>query len=324
MKHSQSSIFNNSEKTYNQFFNTGFSVINQNTSTSKKFNNSITNIRFPKLLLKTRNKKMLKNNKNKTQYSDISNYSNYTQKKSFKESYNIYHFIKKEESNKLFPNLRYNNINNNISNKNNSKESDYEIEHQSRSIPLFYNNYQNIKNKITNYFNHYDSIFNVKTKKTDYTKSLSCDYDKDNRNVIDLFTTKFKQKNDSILNVVQNNDGYYIKGLKYKKYFFFAHKKMNILAFHQKIMSNNIDQIKEKRKMENYNKKRNEELKKRQNRNKRTSYFNSDEKFLEDSIFNRSRKRHWTKNYVIRKKMKQKTMVQKVNIKNLNLVEVLL
>ena len=71
-------------------------------------------------------------------------------------------------------------------------------------------------------------------------------------------------------------------------------------------MSNNINQIKERRKMEIFNKKRNEELKKLKNRSKRKSYFNSDEKFLEDNIFNRSRKRHWTKNYVIRKKMKQK------------------
>ena len=301
MKHSHSSIFNNSEKTQYQFLNTGFSVINQNTSTPKKFNNSLTNMRFPKLLLKTRNKKMLKNNKNKTQYSDVSNYSNNTQKKSFKDSFNIYNFLKKEESNKFLPNLRYDN-----NNKNNEKSNDNEIEHQNKSIPLLYSNYQRIKDKLNNYFNYYDSIFNVKTKKTDYTRSLSCDYEKDNRNVIDLFTTRFKQKNDSILNVVRNNDGYYIKGMKYKKYFFFPHKKMNILAFHQNIMSNNINQIKERRKMEIFNKKRNEELKKLKNRSKRKSYFNSDEKFLEDNIFNRSRKRHWTKNYVIRKKMKQK------------------
>jgi hypothetical protein len=259
-------------------------------------------MRFPKLLLKTRNKKMLKNNKNKTQYSDVSNYSNNTQKKSFKDSFNIYNFLKKEESNKFLPNLRYDNNNN----KNNEKSNDNEIEHQNKSIPLLYSNYQRIKDKLNNYFNYYDSIFNVKTKKTDYTRSLSCDYEKDNRNVIDLFTTRFKQKNDSILNVVRNNDGYYIKGMKYKKYFFFPHKKMNILAFHQNIMSNNINQIKERRKMEIFNKKRNEELKKLKNRSKRKSYFNSDEKFLEDNIFNRSRKRHWTKNYVIRKKMKQK------------------
>jgi hypothetical protein len=301
MKHSHSSIFNNSEKTQYQFLNTGFSVINQNTSTPKKFNNSLTNMRFPKLLLKTRNKKMLKNNKNKTQYSDVSNYSNNTQKKSFKDSFNIYNFLKKEESNKFLPNLRYDN-----NNKNNEKSNDNEIEHQNKSIPLLYSNYQRIKDKLNNYFNYYDSIFNVKTKKTDYTRSLSCDYEKDNRNVIDLFTTRFKQKNDSILNVVRNNEGYYIKGMKYKKYFFFPHKKMNILAFHQNIMSNNINQIKERRKMEIFNKKRNEELKKLKNRSKRKSYFNSDEKFLEDNIFNRSRKRHWTKNYVIRKKMKQK------------------
>jgi hypothetical protein len=301
MKHSHSSIFNNSEKTQYQFLNTGFSVINQNTSTPKKFNNSLTNMRFPKLLLKTRNKKMLKNNKNKTQYSDVSNYSNNTQKKSFKDSFNIYNFLKKEESNKFLPNLRYDN-----NNKNNEKSNDNEIEHRNKSIPLLYSNYQRIKDKLNNYFNYYDSIFNVKTKKTDYTRSLSCDYEKDNRNVIDLFTTRFKQKNDSILNVVRNNEGYYIKGMKYKKYFFFPHKKMNILAFHQNIMSNNINQIKERRKMEIFNKKRNEELKKLKNRSKRKSYFNSDEKFLEDNIFNRSRKRHWTKNYVIRKKMKQK------------------
>ena len=301
MKHSQSSIFNSSEKTYYNFLKTGFSVINQNTSTPKKFNNSLTNIKFPKLILKSRNINLLKNKKNITQYSNISSYSNNISKKSFKDSLNILNFMKKNDlSNKILPNLRYSNNNNN---KNNDKEN--EIKNPNRSCALLYNNYQNIKNKANNYFNYYDSIFTVKIKKTDYRKSLSSDYEKDNRHVIDLMTTKYKHKNESILNVVENIDGFYIKGLQYKKYYFFPHKKMNILAFHQNIMNNNLHHIKERRKMEKESKRRNDE-KNYRNRNKRTSCILNNDKFLEENIFNRNRKRHWTKNYIIRRKMKQK------------------
>ena len=296
MKHSQSSIFNNSEKSNNNLLKTGFSVLNHNTSTSRKFNNSITAVKFPKILFKTRNKKLyIQKQKNKTQYNDDTVYSNSQLKKSFNSSFNILHLdTKNDKTNKIAKNLRYNK-NKSIKNK--------ELENEGINLTLLYNNYQNIKNVANNFYNYYDSIFPLKLKNTDYRKNLSCDYEIDNKNVIDMFSTKFKQKNDSILNVLKNKDGYYIKGLKYKKYYFYPHKKMNILAFHQNIMNYNIKQIKQRTIMENFRKKRNEEKK---IINKRTSYFNDNDNFLKANIFTRNRKRHWTKNYVIRKKMKQK------------------
>ena len=296
MKHSQSSIFNNSEKSNNNLLKTGFSVLNHNTSTSRKFNNSITAVKFPKILFKTRNKKLyIQKQKNKTQYNDDTVYSNSQLKKSFNSSFNILHLdTKNDKTNKIAKNLRYNK-NKSIKNK--------ELENESINLTLLYNNYQNIKNVANNFYNYYDSIFPLKLKMTDYRKNLSCDYEKDNKNVIDMLTTRFKQKNDSILNVVRNKDGYYIKGLKYKKYYFYPHKKMNILAFHQNIMNYNIKQIKQRNILENLRKKRNEEKK---IMNQRTAYLNDNDNFLKENIFSRNRKRHWTKNYVIRKKMKQK------------------
>ena len=298
MRHSQSSIFNNSEKSNYNLLKTGFSVLNHNTSTSRKFNNSITAVKFPKILLQARNKKLyVQKLKNKTQYNnnDDSIDSNNKQKKSLNDSFNILHLDKKSNKmNKIVQNLRYSK---NRIIKNN------ELKNQGINLTLLYNNYQNIKNVTTNFYNYYDSIFPLKLKNTDYRKNLSCDYEMDNKNVIDMFSTKFKQKNDSILNVKRNIDGYYIKGLKYKKYYFYPHKKMNILAFHQNIMNYNIKQIKQRTIMENFRKKRNEEKK---IMNKRTSYFNDNDNFLKENIFTRTRKRHWTKNYVIRKKMKQK------------------
>ena len=86
-------------------------------------------------------------------------------------------------------------------------------------------------------------------------------------------------------------------------YYFYPHKKMNILAFHQNIMNYNIKQIKQRNILENLRKKRNEEKK---IMNQRTAYLNDNDNFLKENIFSRNRKRHWTKNYIIRKKMKQK------------------
>ena len=297
MKHSQSSIFTNSEKTKdNNFLKTGFSIINQNTISSNKFNSSVTTIKFPKIFFRIKNRRL--NQKNTTQYNDNINMSKSLEKDSFKDSFNILNYKKDDKlnkSNKFLPNLRY--INNNI--KDNEKTN---MNNNNKNFFLLYNNYQNIKNKVTNFFNIYDSIFDVKLKKTDYRRSLSCDYEKDNKHVINELNTKFKQKNDSILNVVRNKDGFYIKGLKYKKYFFFPHKKMNILSFHHNIMSKNINHMKERRKLEKFLKEKNEEQK---IINSRKSNFKED-KFFEENILNKSLKRHWTKNIAIRKKMKQK------------------
>ena len=290
MKHSQSSIFNNSQKTEYNFLKTGFSIINKSTSSPKKFNISLTAIKFPKIFLKLKNK----NKKSTFLYNNSMENIKSKQKKELKDSFNILNFTKKEtdKNSTILPNLRYS--------QNNTKENEI----PNKSTPLLYNNFQNIKNKANNYLNYYDLIFSVKTKKTSYTKSLSSDYEKDNKNVIEYYNTRFKQKNDSILNVVRNNEGFYIKGLEYKKYYFTPHKKVNILAFHKNIMNNNIKHIKEMREMEII-RKRKEEEKRYRDKNRKTTYINKDDHFLNET-FSRSRKRHWTKNYVIRKKMKKK------------------
>ena len=182
MKHSQSSIFNNSVKTKdNNFIKTGFSIINQNTISSNKFNNSITAIKFPKIFFRIKNRKL--NQKNKTQYNDYINMSKSLEKYSFKDSFNILHFDKKDdksnksnESNKCLPNLRY--INNNI--KDNEKTN---INNMNKNLSLLYNNYQNIKNKVTNFFNIYDSLFDVKIKKRIIEKFYHVINEKDNKHM---------------------------------------------------------------------------------------------------------------------------------------------
>ena len=156
--------------------------------------------------------------KNKAQYNADSIYLNNKLKKTFNDSFNILHSDKKnDKTNKLLENLRYN--------KNKNRNKYKEFENQGINLTLLYNNYQNIKNVANNFYNYYDSIFPLKLKTTDYRKNLSCDYETDNKNVIEMLTTRFKQKNDSILNVVRNKDDYFIKGLKYKKYYFIHIKK---------------------------------------------------------------------------------------------------
>ena len=123
---------------------------------------------------------------------------------SFKESLNILHFDKKDDksnksnkSNKCLPNLRY--INNNI--KNNEKIN---TNNMNKNFSLLYNNFPNIKNKVTSFFNVYDSQFDVKIKKQIIEKVYHVINEKDNKHAISKLNTKFKQRNDSILNVVRN------------------------------------------------------------------------------------------------------------------------
>ena len=252
MKHSLSSLFNNSQKIKNKNFNIKYGFNNSNT---KSLNNSTIALKFPKIIIKTRNERMsnIKIHENKTQNSDNTN-SCYNTINSLKDSFKILNLTKKNNSTiflnrndnkKLIFNLRYNKDSNNlISEKDNNTTT-------LKSLSSIYNNYHTIFNKTNT---DYDSIFLNKSKMTNYKKWLSSDYEKDNKSVIGIFGTKYKQKTDSILNVVQNKDGFYIKGLIYKKYYFFPHKKMNILAFHHNIMSKNIKKFEKEKKVENMKK----------------------------------------------------------------------
>ena len=140
MNHSQSSIFNYSKKSNYNLLKIGFSALNHNTSTSKKFNDSITAVKFPKILFKTRNKKLyMQKQKNKTQYNiDNTIYSYNKQIKSFNDSFNILNLDKKiNKTDNIRQNLKYN------KNKINKNKK---LQNQGINLTLLYNNYQNIKN----------------------------------------------------------------------------------------------------------------------------------------------------------------------------------
>lgn len=279
MKHSLSSLFNNSQNIKNKNFNIRYGFNNSNNT--RNLNNSNIDLKFPRIIIKTRNERMsnMKNHENKTQYNDITN-SCYNTINLLKNSFKILNLSKKNNSTillnrndnkKLIFNLRYNKDNSNlISEKDNTTTL--------KSISSIYNNYHTFFNKTNT---DYDNIFLSKSKMTNYKKCLSSDYEKDNKSVIDFFGTKYKQKTDSILNIVQNKDGFYIKGLRYKKYFFYPHKKMNILSFHHNIMSKNIKKFEKEKKVENMKKikhfeklcKRNKEIIEDIRNNKNNNYI---------------------------------------------------
>ena len=253
MKHSLSSLYSNSQKNISKIPNIKCGFNNNNI---KSLNSSTITLKFPKIIIKTRNRRMsnIKIQENKTQNDDSTN-SCYKTINSLKNSFNILNLTKKNNSTILLNrndnkniiyNLRYNKDNNNlISEKDNNNTTN------SKSLSSIYNNFHTIFNKTNT---DYDSIFLNKSKMTNYKKWLSSDYEKDNKSVIDIFGKKYKHKTDSILNVVRNKDGFYIKGLRYKKYYFFPHKKMNILAFHHNIMSKNIQIFEKEKKVENMKK----------------------------------------------------------------------
>lgn len=251
MKHSLSSIFNNSQNAKNKNTTIKYGFNNNNT---KSLNNSTADLKFPKIIIKTRNKRMsnIKVHENKTQYNDSTN-SCYNTINTLKDSFKILNLRKnnstillnRNDNKKLIYNFRYNKGSNNLTNEKENNATTL------KSLSSIYTNYHTIFNKANT---DYDSIFLNKSKMTNYKKWLSSDYEKDNKSVIDIFGIKFKQKTDSILNVVENKDGFYIKGLRYKKYYFFPHKKMNILAFHHNIMSKNVKKFDKEEKVENMKK----------------------------------------------------------------------
>ena len=310
MKHSFSSLFNNSQKIKNKNFNIKYGLNNSNI---KILNNSTIGLKFPKIIIKTRNERIsnIKIHENKTQNRDSTN-SCYNTINSLKDSFKILNLTKKNNStiflnrnnNKnLIYNLRYNKENNNLTNEKDNNTATL------KSLSSIYNNYHTIFNKTNT---DYDSIFLNKSKMTNYKKWLSSDYEKDNKSVIDIFGTKYKQKTDSILNVVQNKDGFYIKGLIYKKYFFFPHKKLNILAFHHNIMSKNIKKFEKKKKVENM--KRIKHVEKLCKRNK---------EIIDDTSINNNKNINNIYNIIKRKKLLKKKLKKKKNISSQEIEDII-
>ena len=245
MKQSTSIIFNTSEKSQNNSLRSVNSLLKNNSSTPKNRSKNITCLNFPKLYSKlkyTRNKSNIFNESlsSKTRYTN--NNKSISKKPNnnlnIKKALNIYHypFLTKRQistnTRYLLPNIESNKTQN--------------------IIPKLHNfNYLYYFNKTKE---QYSPSFLLKRNKNDYTKFLSENYVKNNKKIINMITTRYKERNDSILNVVQKTDGYYIKGIKFKNYFFFNHEKMNILFFHKKIMAENIQRFEKRRKKENLKK----------------------------------------------------------------------
>ena len=289
MKQSTSQIFNTSEKSQNNSIRSIYSLLKNNTSTSKIKNSSLTCLNFPKLYSKLKYKRNKGNNEEKS-FTSETNYINTEKKQSsninIKKALKIFHytFLNKRQistnTRNLLPNIEVN------------KTSTRKI-----FTKLYHFNYLNSLNRSNE---QYSPLFLFKKKKNNYSKFLSENYRKNNKKIINMFTTRYKEKNDSILNVVQKSDGYSIKGMKFKKYFFFPHEKMNILFFHKKIMAENIERFEKRRKIENYKKIENK------NRYDKRRSISNDDIFIQRAFDKRKTRKFFTKYFYTKKNLKNR------------------
>ena len=277
MKQSTSQIFNSSKKSNNKTLSSVVSLFKNNSSTYRNNNRSLNCLNFPKLYPKLKYSRNKINNENKS-FSDSSSISENKTKLDVKSSLQILHFPLTRKKQFSTDNHVISNYKNKISN-------------------LYQNRNLNSINKI----NEGCSPMLFFTKKQNcYTKFLSDTYYKNNRKVINMFNTRYKERTDSILNIKQTEDGYCIKGIKYKKYYFFPHEKMNILLFHKKIMAENLERFEKRRKIEN--------IKKLVNKNiydKRRSISN-DDIFVERAFNKRKTRKFYTRNFYTKRNLKNK------------------
>ena len=281
MKQSASKIFNSSLKTQNNSLNSICSLIKNKHSISEYRNQSLTCLNFPKIYSKlryTRNKQnILKNSyTSKTSFTR----ENKKSKLNINSTITIFNYPYKE--NKTAINTRY--IEKNIeSNKTNSRLYNFK-----------YHNYSKENN------DEYFPEFLFKRKKNNYTKYLSEKYRKNNKKVINMVNIKYKEKKDSILHIIQKDNCFFIKGKKYKKYYFFPHEKMNFLLFHQKLMKENSERCEKRIKIENLKILRNKNI-----YDQRKSISTNDMLFKRE--FNqRKEKKHFTKFFYTKNNLKNK------------------
>ena len=282
MKQSNTQIYNISEITLNNSLKTAFSLLKNNSIASKFKSRNLTCLNFPKLYSKIKYKRITQNNSfEETRHSN----SNKKPKLNINKSLRIYNYPshkKKQESTttrSLLPKIE------------NNKTSP----HNYSRINHF--NYLNSLNKPDV---DYSSIFLSKRAKNNYTKYLSESYRKNTRHIINILNDKYKQKTDSILNMVEKNDGFYIKGMKYNRYFFYKHEKMNILLFHQKIMNDNIKRFQKRRKVQNL------KIKPFENINtfdKRRS-ISTDDIFIQRAFNKRKTRKYFTRNFYTKNNLK--------------------
>ncbi len=287
MKQMTQQEFNSSNKPENHSLKNVFSPMKNNNSNIKGNNKSVTCLNFPKLYSKLKYSRNKANSEDKSISDTNSNSSEINTNNNNNIDINlaikIYHYpdsTKKEMPTNFF-NILPNIFPQNISSK------------------LHQYKYLNSFNKISGGF--FSPMFLFKPKKTTYKKFLSENYRKNNEEIINKFRMEYKQRNDSILNAVKNKDGIFIKGMNYKKYYFFPHKKMNILVFHKKIMEENLKRFENRRKLQG--------MKKLENKNinnildKRRSISN-DNIFIPRAFNKRKSRKFFTKNFYTTKNLK--------------------
>ena len=277
MKQSTSQIFNSSKKSNNKTLSSVVSLLKNNSSTYRDNNRSLNCLNFPKLYPKLKYSRNKINNENKS-FSDSSSISENKTKLDVKSSLQILHFPLTRKKQFSTDNHVISNYKNKISNL-----------YQNRNL-----------NSINKTNEGCSPMFFFTKKQNGYTKFLSDTYYKNNRKVINMFNTRYKERTDSILNVKKNEDGYCIKGIKYKKYYFFPHEKMNILLFHKKIMAENLERFEKRRKIEN--------IKKLVNKNiydKRRSISN-DDIFVERAFNKRKTRKFYTRNFYTKRNLKNR------------------
>ena len=279
--------FNCTKKFENHSLKSAFSLMQNNNSTPKGNNRSVTCLNFPKLYSKLKYNTRNKTNSDNKSISDTNSISseiktNINNIDNINSAIKILHYpelAQKQISTNtvnILPNLFPKNIPSRL--------------HQYKYLNSF--------NKITGV----SPMFLFKPKKTVYKKFLSDNYRKNNEQIINKINMEYKQKNDSILNAVKYKDGIIMKGMNYKKYHFFPHEKMNILVFHQKLMEENLKRFENRRKFEG--------LKKLENKNiknifdKRRSISN-DNIFLPRVFGKRKSRKYLTKNFYTTKNLKK-------------------
>jgi len=285
MRHSTSQIFNNSRNFQNNSLISVFSSFKNNSAFSKNHNRNAICLNFPKLYSK------LKYNRNK----QISEGTSYSEKKTNLETQSQ---LENTNFTQVISICHYPNINQNKI----SSEKKY----------LIPNIIKNKFNKINE--SYYSPMILFQPKMNDYKKFLSDKYKINNKSVINMCGTRYKQKTDSILNILQTKEAFFIKGKKYKKYIFYPHEKMNIYFFHRDIMEINNKKLEKRRKIES--------LKKLENRNlldKRRSISNEN-LFTPFAFVKRKSRKFLTRNFLTTKNLKNKiqnmvdTEINKVSI----------
>ena len=143
------------------------------------------------------------------------------------------------------------------------------------------------------------SLFFKKRTMNDYCKFLNSKYNENNRYIINKINSEFKQKNDNLLNKVENKDGFYIRGIEYRKYYFYPLQEMNLSVFHKKLMKENKERFERRKKLLLKKKINNSE----ENKNGRRRSISNDNNFIFRPDNRRKTIRYYTKIFYTHKNL---------------------